>query len=181
MAALTESPQVTHTNTMLCFPPRTTAKMLQPFVHQQAFKPCHCVISASYLSLWFWAAFLITVQSHYFRSEPSRFTQRASAWTTGHFGFTWEAFRTLYPLLGLLLHARGLRRFVFLWKWTPFKSCYISRKRMLANLGHFICLYLLQVFSWIMTVIRNLCLSFHFHFELGQESVTFTHIHKHTT
>lgn len=48
---------------------------------------------------------------------------------------------------GLWLHTGGFSRFVFLWKWTPFKKCYISRQGTPANLGHFICLFLLQVFS----------------------------------
>lgn len=48
---------------------------------------------------------------------------------------------------GLWLHARGFSRLLFLWKRTPFKKCYISRQGTVANLGHFICLFLLQVFS----------------------------------
>lgn len=49
--------------------------------------------------------------------------------------------------VGLWLHDRGFSRFLFLWKWTPFKKCYISRQGTPANLGHFICLFLLQVCS----------------------------------
>lgn len=48
---------------------------------------------------------------------------------------------------GFWLHTAGFGRFVFLWKWTPFKKCYISRQGTPAHLGHFICLFLLQVFS----------------------------------
>lgn len=48
---------------------------------------------------------------------------------------------------GLWLHQRGFGGFLFLWKWTPFKKCYISRQGTPANLGHFICLFLLHLFS----------------------------------
>lgn len=90
-----------------------------PLNNQTACETC----DFSVLLWFFWRRLSLTAA----RSQIIFGELKASApvhpWAPRHgpqatFGFCEEAFGTR---AGLLLHARGLRWFVFLWKWTPFK------------------------------------------------------------